>query len=127
MESENPTTSDSEMLDWLCWRFAVDAERFFPPDETAQECVEQFDYEDGSLEKAEAVGWEKGQHSRAWTEAVEFFHDLEMRGHDPKERAEREIERSREDDLDLPEIDWSWYEASGRVGEEEEEKNDDGT
>ena len=114
--NEDKELPEGELLDYLCWKYATDGERFFPPGETADECMESLPddtYEDDSLEEAEARGWEHGQHSRAWTEAVQFFDDLERRGYDPVARAEREIKRSREQGLqDLPDIDLSWYNDS---------------
>lgn len=97
-----------ELLDWLCWAWATDGERFYPPDETAHECVE-------AVEKngdGEAHAWEEGYHSRADTEAVERFDDLEARGFDPVKGAERHIEEARDRGLDLSDIDWEWWETT---------------
>lgn len=111
---EDRDRTPDELLDWLCWMWALDGERFFPPDETAEECMVAVaeTYEGQSDEdRIKAKGWEHGQHARAWTEAVERFHDLEARGFDPKARAEREIARAREDGLDLQDIDWEWWDS----------------
>ena len=110
--NEDPTKGADEMLDWLCWCFADSAERFYPPDETAEECIEELPddkYEEGSIEEAEARGWERGEHTRAVLEADSFYRKLERCGYDPKARAEREIKRAREQGLNLPDIDWSWW------------------
>lgn len=112
--SEQEPDAD-EMLDWLCWVWATDGERFYPPDETAKECVEAVEKEGDS----EALAWEEGYHSRAYVDAVERFDDLETRGFDPKARAERHIREARDRDLDLPAIDWSWLEASSKGNESE--------
>jgi len=106
-----------ELLDWLCWSWATDGERFYPPDETAKECAE-------AVEKSgdkQALAWEEGYHSRAYTEAVERFDDLETRGFDPVERTERHIDDARSRGLDLSEIDWTWLEAA-RSGSEDTEQ-----
>jgi len=103
----------SELLDWLCWSWATTGERFYPPDETAKECVESIDSDDGSGERA----WEEGYHSYAYNEAVDRFNDLKSAGYDPVRRAERHIEEARKDDLDLPDIDWEWWEAARTEGE----------
>lgn len=92
-----------ELLDWLCWKRATTAERFYPPDETAEECADNWEQELSER----AVGREYGEHNRALLEAVEFFNDMEAEGYDPKARAQRHIEES---ELDLPSIDWTWYE-----------------
>jgi hypothetical protein len=117
--NEDPTIPTEQLLDFLCWDFAMTAERFWPPDETAHGCIDALPdstYEEDSLEEAEALGWERGQHTRSLNEATEFFYQLEQRGFDPRSRAQREIERSREDGVDLPDIDWTWYEESNRLG-----------
>lgn len=93
-----------EMLDWLCWVLATEGERFYPPDETAEECIDTQGLED-DFQK----GAEYGQHVRAFSTAQERFRDLERHGFNPRERAEREIERAREDGLELEDIDWGWY------------------
>lgn len=115
LEEEQRTTPD-ELLDWLCWCFAMDGERFYPPDETAEECLEAFEGNDGDFDVDERRrGVEHGQHSRAYMTAVMFFEDLENWGYDPKARAEREIETSKDDGLELPDIDWEWYDDPGGV------------
>jgi len=106
-----------EFLSWLCWTWATDGQRFYPPEETADECVEavrenyEKNYEGEKLETEllKATSWEKGQHSRAYTEAVSKFRDAANWGFDPIERAAREQHdlRQRSEDYD-EEIDWSW-------------------
>lgn len=97
-----------EVLDWLCWGWATDGERFYPSKETAEECIEGVD----KAGDEEALAWEEGYHSRAYTEAVERFDDLEARGFDPVQRTERHIGEARDRDLDLPDIDWEWWETT---------------
>lgn len=67
---------DREMLEWLCWRFAIQGERFYPPEETAEECMDIFEdmYEGEDL--VYHTGVERGQHARAWTDAMVFFEDM---------------------------------------------------
>lgn len=100
----------NELLDWLSCIWATDGERFYPPDETAQECAEAVEKGDDD----ETLAFEEGYHSRAYTEAVGRFDDLQRRGFDPVERTERHITDARTQGLDLPDIDWTWLEASGR-------------
>jgi len=38
-DCENSSDSD-DFIQWLCWMWAQDGERFYPPDETAEECTE---------------------------------------------------------------------------------------
>jgi len=97
--------TDREILDWLCWKFATDGERFYPPDETAEECIESMD-----VDSDRKKGSEYGQHYRAYGEAREFYSQMEKRGFDPKARAKRHMDES---DLDLEPIDWEWLEGSG--------------
>ena len=120
-DEQNPDAED--VLDWLCWMWATDGERFYPPDETAEACVEGVD-EAGDGEK---LAWEEGYHSRAYIEAVDRFEALEARGVDPVGRAERHIEDAQERDLDLPDIDWSWWEASKTSGESDTNASSEST
>lgn len=108
MDEEQHINTD-ELLDWLCWERATTGERFFPPRETANECLDELCGDLRGEEYEYAHGKEYGQHGRAWVEAVEFFHRLQGEGYDPVERAERHI---RESDLDLPGIDWEWLRES---------------
>lgn len=119
--------SADEFLDWLCWMFATEGERFYPPKETAWECVEALmgtfedTYEDDTelmLKVLESYHWEEGQHGRAWMTATMFFDDAYRWGFDPVMRTERHIEEAREDGLDdLPDVDWEWLRESGYSGD----------
>lgn len=110
--ADEPTYTAEEFLDWLCWSRAMDGERFYPPDETAAECIEHFEESDSEIVEVteRSRGREYGSHARAYMDAVDFFEDAENWGFDPKARAERYIEEAREDGSDLPEIDWAWWE-----------------
>jgi len=101
--------SVEELLDWLCWKMAMDGEDNYPPEKRARECCnahkEERDVDDHFL------GVEEGWHSRAYTQAVQFFEIMERRGFDPRSRAAREIQRFNEEhDGELEPIDWDWYE-----------------
>jgi hypothetical protein len=111
--SDEQDPSAEDVLDWLCWVWASDGDRFYPPGETAQGCVEGLD-EAGNEKK---LAREEGYHIRAYVGAVDRFEALEARGFDPVARAERHIEDAQERELDLPDIDWSWWEASKNSGE----------
>lgn len=105
---EEPAVGADEMLDWLCWRFATQGERFYPVEETAQECMGSLDMKDEN--DPEALGWERGTHHRAYLNAVMFFHDLERHGYEPIERAKREVRRARQEGLDNLEMpSFAWY------------------
>ena len=91
-----------ETLQWLCWCYATSAERFYPPKESAKQCLEGFDV-DSDFER----GKHHGTHIRALNEADDFFRKLELCGFDPQAMAERECKTNQR----LPEIDWSWYHA----------------
>lgn len=121
-------SSRDEFLNWYCWVTATNGERFFPPEKTADGCMEQQveSYAERNTtdemsvwQFVEAYGWERGQHGRAWADAVEFFVAAKRHGLDPVGRAEREIDNARDDGLDLPDIDWTWLENShySEVGE----------
>lgn len=117
MNEDKPDNTADEFLNWLCWMWATSGDRFYPPDETADECIEGVieNYEeryDGfllSLKLLEAREWERGQHARAYTEAVSRFKDAHHWGFSPMERAAREhrdlMERA---DGEVDPIDWSW-------------------
>lgn len=117
MDVDEDTTVDADgMLDWLCWAWAMDGERFYPPDETASECTDALMEERDSDDRQSIYEQEFAEHCRAYTEAVEKFNDLQCRGFDPIARAERHIEEARANGLEgLPDIDWEWAEESGRV------------
>lgn len=109
LEEDSEITSD-ELVDKLCWMWAKDGERFYPPDETAKGCIE--DWKEGlgkELDEGD-YRWELGQHERALDEAREKFRHLKSLGFDPEARAERFIEEAREHGDDLSSIDWEWWE-----------------
>lgn len=76
-----------DLLNWLCWSWATDGERFYPPDETVHECVKNIEKADDETAQA----WEEGYHARAYADAVERFEDLEARGFDPVERTKKHV------------------------------------
>jgi len=116
-------TESEDFLNWLCWMWAQDGERFYPPEETAVECVDAVrdEYEENysgymlTTKLAQAYQWEVGQHSRAYTEAVTRFRDCARRDFAPIERAAREqhdLRKKADDDYDK-QIDWSWLKDNG--------------
>jgi len=114
---EDPSVSLDEFVNWYCWRIATSGERFYPPDETAEECIAHFEAEQ---EESEAInvtdisrGQEYGEHARAWTNAVEFFSDMAKHGFDPVARAEKYVESTQDGDCpELDGIDWEWLAES---------------
>lgn len=114
--SEERHIDTNELLDHLCWKFAWEGDRFYPPRETARECV-RARYEEDKTHFGEELEREVGQHGRAWDTAVDFFETLQAEGYDPVMRARRYVER---DDIlteeSLPE-DWEWLEESRYRGE----------
>lgn len=112
LNEEDRGVTVNEMLDWICWSVATTGERFFPPRETAEECISTFESRGEVDMDALARGKEHGQHSRAWCDATILFNDMKSRGFDPRGRAEREIERSRAEGLNLSDIDWEWWEVT---------------
>lgn len=111
--TDNEPTGAQEFITWLSWKAATRASRFYPPDLTAKECIKtQAEKGSGDVEDY-ARGVEHGQHSRAYTEMVDLFDDLEARGFEPRERAEWYIEEN-----DMHEIEWDWYEDSHLGGKE---------
>lgn len=112
MDEDTPDYTADEFLDWLCWMWATDGERFYPPERTAEKCVESVseEYGEESAEYHEALQWETGQHARAYSTATMRFKDMNSWGFDPVERAAREhrdlMERS---DGKVDPIDWSWW------------------
>jgi len=110
------TEESNEFLNWLCWVWAQDGERFYPPDETAEACVanvrenyaEKYSNIRLDMELERAYQWEVGQHSRAYEEAVMKFKHAHNRDIDPVERAAREHRELMEDNESLEPIDWTW-------------------
>lgn len=91
-----------EVLKAMCWELATEGDRFFPPDETAEECINQWEDAPGEVDD-HFRGVEHGQHSRAWTMATYYFSQIEKTGYDPKALAKEYAE-----DRGLPELDWGW-------------------
>lgn len=111
MSEDKPDNTADEFLNWLCWMWAQDGERFYPPKRTAEQCVENIfdEVEPDSAEYKEALSWEVGQHSRAYTEAVSKFRDAHHWGFNPMERAAREHrDLMKRADGEVDPIDWSW-------------------
>lgn len=111
---EDPERTPDEMLDWVCWELATDGERFYPPDETAEECIDALGITDESDR-----GWERGQHLAKYSKARTLFKMLDGMGFDPKARAQREAENT-PDGVDLPPIDWAWLEHGDEDGGEDD-------
>lgn len=124
VDEPDPTCTETELLDWLCWYYAGMAERFYPPEETAAECADAIlDADDMDRDESTVHLKERAMHYRALDDAIEFFRDLERRGFDPRGRAEREIARARANGLeDLPAINWTWYDAT--LGSESDDGDD---
>ena len=107
---------DTRFVDFLCWHLAERASRLYPVTEKAEACMDSLPddrYEEGSIEEAEAYGWELGEHSRAITDAREAFRQVEKKaGDDPVERARRYAEYLREnqnltqEELSDPSFEW---------------------
>lgn len=109
-------TTEREMLEYLCWKYAHMGSRFYPPDETAEECIEALFSDDGAIDTQ--VGIESGKHSRAYTDALEFFDTLQKRGFDPVQMTLDYIEDTRKSEgVDLAGIDWTFLRESYYEGE----------
>lgn len=118
MSKDIPDHEADKFLNWLCWTWAQDGERFYPPDETAEECIEAVrdGYEEEysgfllSFELTKAFSWEEGQHARAYDEARFKFKDAENWGFDPVERAARyHYNEVWTEDNNVEKMDWEWY------------------
>lgn len=110
MSDDNP--DPDEFVSWLCWMWAQDGERFYPPDETAMECLEALSDDDtNAIEHDVMYEREYAEHCRAYTEAVSKFRDASMWGFDPIERAAREhrdLLNRAEHAEEIGPIDWTW-------------------
>lgn len=98
----------NELVTKLCWMKAYSGQLFYPPEETAMECTQSLidELDRPSISKQERILYRGvGEHSHAWTEAVDFFETLDSCGFDPVYRAEYYAEQN-----DLEPIDWSWLE-----------------
>ena len=100
-----------EYLDYLCWSWANQGETSFPPDEQASKSISSL-YGDDELTEAErerALSRERAYFTYTYYESVTRFLHMKKSGFDPIQRAEREVERTREEhDEDFPAIDWEW-------------------
>lgn len=93
-----------EVLDWICWSLVVDADTWYPPDETAEECIEALrEGEPDDVEVKEQ--YERGYHAGSFLAAEDLAWTIVGKfGVDVYARAERHREES---DLDLPPFDIS--------------------
>lgn len=103
--NEDTNITPDEALDYLCWTWATQGERFYPPRETAEECVDALLEESDTQQYKEEALKEEGQHMRAFTDALDNFRTLERIGYDPKARAERYAEQS-PNDISIDSWDW---------------------
>jgi len=108
------TMNEHEFLKWLCWERAKTADRFYPPDETAEETHQvKLDESDEELTERQIEldkEHEMVYHSTMLQEAVEFFVDARTRGIDAIGMAEsehRELQERADDEVE--DIDWSFY------------------
>lgn len=85
--NEDSEMSADELLDWQCWKWAIDAESLYPPDES------------------------EGVEYAVFVYSAGCFEDVRDKGFDPVTRTERHIEQRRSEGLDLEDIDWTWWEA----------------
>lgn len=109
--------SPDELLDWLCWVWAVEGQSAYPPEEQVAEHVAA--HENESLPGTTVVdeflrGELTGRISLMWTQAVMRYEMLENRGFDPKACAERHVERRRTEGHGPSGIDWAWYDEHTR-------------
>jgi hypothetical protein len=109
-------TTPDELLDWLCWSLAMKADRFYPPDKTARECMNSVNGQyDTDMEINMALEWERGSHYRAVTSAEWYLNKIDDHGFNPVERAAREHRELMEKSDDIDPIDWSWWSRSELV------------
>lgn len=110
-----------EVLEKIALDLALTAQNFFPPKETAENCMHGDEEYYGSVERYNYVlGVENGEHSRAVTEASFVYEKMYEAGYDPVELAENELQRTRDEGLDLDDVDWSWLYMSRLSSEYEE-------
>lgn len=109
----NEDTDD--FVDWLCWMWAQDLQRFTPPDETALDCVKnatqhrERDYMLPAVDDFLAYEWELAQHQRAANEAKMKLDDAKQWGMNPIERAEREHSALQERaSSEIDDLDWEY-------------------
>lgn len=75
---------DERALDRLCWLLVSTRNRFYPPDETAEECIEHFEEESD-----ETRGHEHGYHAGMFTARNMFMEQLYGYGINVLARANR--------------------------------------
>lgn len=99
-----------EQLDDLCWQIMGWINRFHPPKETAEECVEVLDNEEGVKDREFIMEHEIGYHTGCVVVADDIAETLLYNGVDVVGRAKR-VERSMEahsdtyeSDVDYPDL-----------------------
>jgi hypothetical protein len=99
-------------LDRLCWLVLDWRERFFPPDETAEETIEYLEAEEDTIEVDDQTrGNEKGYHAGMFIAYDEIAEQLYCMGIDVESRAERYVRVNRANNVMLPETEYT-FEAS---------------
>lgn len=124
---------DDDPLNWFCWVLVNGRNNWWYPEETGRDCAEAFDHAtEEDIEREIAVHWAKfnamdeaiADLGRALAQAGDGFPD-DINGYQSRrgyaiglveERAQREVERSREHGLDLN------YEPTWRELREETKK-----
>lgn len=98
------TELDDERLDGFCWQLVHDRNWWFPPDESAEKCIEAFDEPEEQLESEQ--GYHRGRFIAA-CETIEHFgliltesSDREKQIQAVEKRAKRYARAS--DGLDVP-------------------------
>lgn len=96
------TISENE-LDRFCWLLVSWRNRFAPPDETADECIEHFENSDNEdIEVTENTrGQEHGYHEASFVVTDEIMEQLYAYGINVMGRANRYVKINREHDMEL--------------------------
>jgi hypothetical protein len=95
-------------LDRLCWLALDWRERFFPPDETAEETIEYITNEEDIEMIDEERGQEKGYHAGMFIAYDEIAEQLYCMGIDVESRATRYVRVNRANNVMLPETEYTF-------------------
>lgn len=106
-DSESEATISEKLLDYLCWQMLFEREHWYPPEETAAECVEAMESDDTDLDTDES--YEMGYHVGMYLAYDDVIEALYAMGIDVRARANRYIAANREAGVELRSDDESMY------------------
>ena len=114
----SPESDLEDLLNWLCWYYAVQGMDNYHPTLEAAKCMSSVEeqYRDRPRVRLRMMQYEKGQHMEKMVQAEQFIKNIENMGYEPKERAESYHSKVQEEG-EIRDLTWEWYDEPKRVWE----------